>query len=1675
MADGSGNWSYNHGSNLAEGMYRFTAAATDSAGNTGSTSANYWVRIDITNPNKPTVDFTADSGRDNTDNLTNDQNIVLRGAAEAHSLLEIYLGGTKIHTMNASVTGTWSYDYTGTTLAEGTHIFTAFATDSAGNVSTVSDKLWLRIDATAPSAPSIASITTDSGISGSDGITNDQNLVIGGTAEAYSRVELFIDNNSIDTVDANGSGAWTYDYSATTLAGGDYTFTATALDSAGNLSSTSSDFDITVDTTAPVIVNVSSTSSDDEYNEGSILTITVEFAENVWVSGSPQLELETGANDAIATYAGGSSGKTLSFTYTVASQNTSADLEYTSVKAFTLNGGSIVDIAGNDADTTLTTPTNGNSLSDNKDLVINAKPTINAMNNMDWCLGDTASQVITINDIDDANSSLVVTAYSSNTTLIKNNNIFLSGNTGSRTIKLFPSFGEYGTATITVKVEDDNGSSDSVQFGVTVRPRPMAAFTADTICQENFTQFTDQTSIPQGNVVAWSWDFDDTNISSSQSPKHLYADAGTYSVVMIATSDRGCRDTATNDVIVHPKPVADFASSIACEDKQVQFIDSTEVLTGSIVNYAWDFGNVSTSAQQNPINVYKDTGSFNVRMIVTTDKACKDTITKVVDVNPNPVAKFTVNNVCQSDSAAFVNNSTLSAGSMNHAWNFGDSTTSTIESPKHLYAFDGYYQVKLAVTSGEGCKDSLTKTLQIFELPTVDFSAQNVCDNETMSFTNGTTGASSYLWMFGDGNSSTMEDPDHVYATAGTYNVKLIATSANGCRDSVSKTVTVYSLPVANFAATTECLTDTTEFTNSSTNATSYNWSFGNGNSSTLANPTHVYGKDGNYTVTLIATSSNGCMDTTTSVVTVNPLPQVAFTANDTCDGKSMTIVNSTTGANAYAWTFGDGSGSSATTPNHTYTTYGKFDVKLIATTALGCQDSAATDIEIFPLPQVSFTQSNVCDGNVMNFSNTSSIAKGVNAYSWNFGDGNSSANTSTSHTYAQDGNYTVRLVATSNEGCQDSVDRNVSVYEQPVADFSSNNECFGQELDFTNNTSISTTTEWSFGDGNTSSVANPSHLYAAAGTYDVKLVTETINGCIDSVTKAFMVYRKPIAGFEFDSICDGGDITFTNTSFNGVISSHKWYFGDGDSAMIANPRHMYDSFGTYNTTLIVTTDDGCKDTTTGAPVVHPLPNTAFTTNDVCLYDSLELTNTSTIATGSIDAFDWQYSDGQSSTLENPIRKFVRAGIYKVTLTSTSDFGCETSADTLVNINDVPQAAFEVDSNCFGFNTPFINRSEIDNGSVTGYTWTFGDGNSSADENPIHFYNAANLYTVQLVAESGEGCTDTVTNDVRIYVKPTADFTAASVCYGLASEFVNASSDASEYRWDFADGSGSSILANPSYTYMNPGDYDVTLYIESTNGCLDTVTKTITVYELPVANFTVENHCFGEDFVPTENSIGNINAWDWAFGDGNSSTNQDPIHVYGNDGDYIVNLTVTSVDGCLDSVKREVTVWPLPVMDIRPDTVVSKGYEVRLWAEGGVQYEWTPSEWLDDADIRRPTATVVEDVTYTVTITTEFGCVNDTSVNLFAEDDYTMEPSNIITPDGNGKNDVWVVEKAQYYNDVEVIVFDRWGRVVFTSTAYDNTWDATIGGTPLPDGVYYYIIKVPVERSEYKGSITIFR
>jgi uncharacterized delta-60 repeat protein len=249
-----GNWSITS-SPLSAGSHSITARATDGAGNTSPASSALAITIDTTPPPAPAFTaITDDTGTSSTDQITSDTTLVLSGTAEAHATVAVFRNTAPIGSTSADGTGYWSFDYTGTSLAEGLHTFTATATDAAGNTSPESSEFLVEIDIATPAAPIIGGITTDSGMSSTDGITNDATLVLTGTAEPNTTITLSRSGVGVlGTTSSNGSGTWTFDYTGTTLPDGDYLFTAFATDTAGNASTASADFPVTIDTTAPAI------------------------------------------------------------------------------------------------------------------------------------------------------------------------------------------------------------------------------------------------------------------------------------------------------------------------------------------------------------------------------------------------------------------------------------------------------------------------------------------------------------------------------------------------------------------------------------------------------------------------------------------------------------------------------------------------------------------------------------------------------------------------------------------------------------------------------------------------------------------------------------------------------------------------------------------------------------------------------------------------------------------------------------------------------------------------------------------------------------------------------------------------------------------------------------------------------------------------------------------------------------------------------------------------------------------------------------------------------------------------------------------------------------------------------------------------------------------------------
>ncbi|MGB0430533.1 MAG: PKD domain-containing protein, partial [Bacteroidia bacterium] len=424
-------------------------------------------------------------------------------------------------------------------------------------------------------------------------------------------------------------------------------------------------------------------------------------------------------------------------------------------------------------------------------------------------------------------------------------------------------------ANYSVTVTDANGCADT-HNGTITQPSLLVAGSIDgdtTICAGITPNKLRQISPTAGGVgnytYQWQVSTDSVNFTDISGATSMSYQPGSIQgnnwFRRLDSDGNSCGPVTTNIIklAIFAQPNAGFTATTACEGQQTYFTDTTTLAFGKIQSYAWSFGDQGTSNQQNPINVYKNSGSYTVTLDIVADGGCNSSITKTVSVNAMPTVSFTSSTECEGTATTFTNKSTVSTGTLTHSWDLGDNKSSTAASPSHTYTNAGYYNVVLKTTTDKGCVDSTSGTVQVKRVAQPNFSATSVCQGLNTSFTNLSTNASTYSWDFGNSTgSSTKDNPTYKYASSGTYTAILTATSADGCSDTAHKQVTVYDLPTAGFSATEVCLGQTTDFTNSSSGASKYQWVFGNGTSSNKFEPSLIYAKAGSYTVELTATTA---------------------------------------------------------------------------------------------------------------------------------------------------------------------------------------------------------------------------------------------------------------------------------------------------------------------------------------------------------------------------------------------------------------------------------------------------------------------------------------------------------------------------------------------------------------------------------------------------------------------------------------------------------------------------------------------------------------------------------------------------------------------------------------------------------------------------------------------------
>ncbi|MBL7741799.1 MAG: PKD domain-containing protein [Chitinophagaceae bacterium] len=839
-------------------------------------------------------------------------------------------------------------------------------------------------------------------------------------------------------------------------------------------------------------------------------------------------------------------------------------------------------------------------------------------------------------------------------------------------------------------------------------------------------------------------------------------------------------------------------------------------------------------------------------------------------------------------------------------------------------------------------------------------------------------------------------------------------------------------------------------------------------------------------------------------------------------------------------WNFGDGNtANNVASTSHTYAGPGSYTVKYSIITDIGCKsDTMPKTVVLNDPPVAGFTPvAPFCAGKTVTFSDNSSVATGaITKWTWNFGDGSpvvtATTNAPQTHTYANTGPYTVSLQVETASGCVSGVTQQIiTVHPNPVVAFTLPVVCLPVgAAQFNSNSTISDGTQsqftylWNFGDASpNATVQNPLHNYTGVGPYNVSLTVTSNNGCATMLSQNLAtIYAEPKAVFPLPAeVCLGTTMNFTDqsTAAGSSVTQWLWNFGDATTATTQNPSHTYTAAGTYTVTLSVTSAVGCQSVSpaniaTQTVTVNALPTAGFNVSlPGCVGQGVTFTSTSVPNSGTITKWTWNYGDATPpavATNGNPlVHTYSAINSYPVTLQVETDKGCISSVFPVnVVINAVPDAGFISPEICVSDNlAPFTDTSKISSGSISTWEWNFGDPNANAGnpnistlQNPTHHYTLPGSYTAQLIATSNAGCKDTTNHPVNVNGAVLAPQFSVENAGPLCSNTTVSIKDAStidagnilrvEIYWDAADPTNKTVDNTPapgktySHAYPEFGSpatrtYTVRYEVWSGINCVNSVTRDITLLATPQLAFgSVLPVC---DNIPAfqlsqVQLINNLPGSGVFSGTGVSSTGMFDPDVAG-EGTHTITYTYTGTNGCVNSSGQDIIVNPSPVADAGPDKfVLEGGYIVltpKLVTNIPVSYSWTPATYLNDPAIASPQASPPTDFTYTLTVTSDKGCVNTDEV--FVKLLKSLVIPNIFSPNGDGVNDRWVIKYLDSYPGCVIQIYNRYGQLVQRFVNYISPWDGKINGQDAPIGTYYYVIDPKNGGKPVTGYVDIIR
>ena len=1129
-----------------------------------------------------------------------------------------------------------------------------------------------------------------------------------------------------------------------------------------------------------------------------------------------------------------------------------------------------------------------------------------------------------------------------------------------------------GTYTLKLTVVSGGNCQDSIIKTITVLPKTSIGFTIDDTIQclsSNLFKLQDTSSYSFGTFTR-VWYLGDGQITpNAPSVSKKYLTANSFIIKLVTTNSDGCMDSIQKRVTVNANPIVGYTQNnfSQCLSRNQFTLNDTSSISSGTISRLWRVSNGDTSTSSSFQKTFATSGSYNIDLIETSNLGCKDSVSKTFTSLPQNTLGFVINSTNQcftGNHYTFVDTSTSTG--YTRLWRLGDGTTTDTAIVNKSYSSVGTFTIKLiTTTTSNGCTDSTQQIISVnpYVQPTVGYNQNsfakcfsgnsfNLIDTSSIS-----SGTMTRTWKFSDGDTSTSISPTKIFNADGVYTIKLIEVSNNGCKDSLSKTFTVYpqtkvgftiNNPAQCFNGNNFLITDTSTI---SSGTYTRLWDFGDASNSTSSSLNKSYLSYGNYITKIVTTSNFGCKDSTQKLINVYPNPVSGFSQNTLAEcfnGNSFRFTDTSkisTGTillSLYKDGVNIGNGPQDTTFGFTpfVTTPGVYSIKEVVHSNQGCYDSTTKTLTVYASTNTGFTinkDTQCYNGNNFLFTDTSNITSGSFSRIWTLGDGSNSLATSLNKSYLIDGNYTIKLVTTSNNNCIDSMLKTIVVKAQPQAGFTQNilSQCLTGNNFILNDTSTIKTGSmnrlWQFSNGDTSTSAILNKSFLSAGNITIKLTETSTSGCKDSAIKSIQIFPQTTVGISINKTnqcINSNNFIFNDTS---IISSGSylrlWRLGDGSTSTSQSFNKSYPSIGTYPITLITSTNNGCIDSSQINIIINSQPQAGFSQNNFaqCMGGNSFILNDTSTGVAANSSRLWKFSDGDTSTFVVASKTFNRSGLFTAKLLITSSTGCGDSVQK--NFTVYPQTTIGFYQNSLKqciTNNNFIlfDTSTISSGTYS-RIWSLGDATTSTNSFINKSYLTEGNYQLGLYTLTNNGCIDSVKKLIQVNAQPKVGYSLnnAIQCQSgnlfTLNDTSTISSGTIKRLWKFSDGDTStSNIVNK--TFLTPGSYTSKLVIVSDNYCSDSITKSLTIYPKTAIGFSINTNtaqCLGGNnfiFQDTSYSLSGSYSRNWNFGDSTNSSLNFASKNYAAPSVYQITLTTTTANGCVDSLQKNITVFPHP-------------------------------------------------------------------------------------------------------------------------------------------------------------------